>query len=183
MPLLVSLFLFLSRDFILSLNCRHEQYHRKIVLLFFPPRERVFRKLVVTTSRLFVGGDKKPSSKRACLRNGVTAPSPRRVGYAALTRRGCARGSRGIRRSVPRKQFGPRKLHQSAHGADGLKAVTFPADVTSSYFTQSVPTPSSCSLLFHDPPSSSTYLPPSSLSPLPSPSNCFCNKTTGERSG
>lgn len=32
--------------------------------------------------------------------------------------------------SMPRKQFGPRKLHQSARGADGLKAVTFPADVT-----------------------------------------------------
>lgn len=36
-----------------------------------------------------------------------------------------------------RKQFGPRKLHQSARGADGLKAVTFPAGVTGSYFTHS----------------------------------------------
>lgn len=88
-------------------------------------------------------------------------------------------------RSAPRKQFGPRKLHQSARGADGLKAVTFPADVTSSYFTQSVPTPSSCSLLFHDPPSSSTYLPaclpPPSHSPLPSPFELLLQQNEGTR--
>lgn len=112
--------------------------------------------LVVTASRLFVR-DKKPSLKRACLRNGVAAPSPRRVGPRYTSR--LRSRSHGIPRSVPRKQFGPRKLHQSARGADGLKAVTFPADVTGSYFTQSAPTPSSCSLLLLDPPSSSTYLP------------------------
>lgn len=51
---------------------------------------------------------------------------------------GCAQGPTESWRSVPRrKQFGPRKLHQSARGADGLKAVTFPAAVTGSYFTQS----------------------------------------------
>lgn len=50
---------------------------------------------------------------------------------------GCARGPTESPSMPRRKQFGPRKLHQSARGADGLKAVTFPAGVTGSYFTQS----------------------------------------------
>lgn len=131
-------------------------------------------------SRLFVGDKKPPSPKRAYLRNGVAARpvlQTRRGMRGTHTRHGCARCPPPTSRSVPRKQFGPRKLHQSARGADGLKAVTFPAGVTGSYFTQSHRRPPSLAFRF-----SPIRLPhppiyPRRLSPSLPPARCFRDKT------
>jgi len=137
---------------------------------FFTERSESSPNSIVTVSRVFVGERQEAIVEtRTCLRNGVTVPSPRRAEYTGTPTHRSYALSPMESRSVSKKQFGPRELHQSARGADGLKAVTFPADVTGSYFTRSVPTPSSCSLFLFDPPSSSTYVstPFFSLSLLP----------------
>jgi len=120
------------------LSLMRKCYQKIITFFLLSEGSELSSNSIVTTSRSFVGGQEAAVETR----NGVTVPSPRHVGYTgALTHRGCAPSPMEFR-SVPRKQFGPRKLHQSARGADSLKAVTFLADVTGSYFTRSVPTPS-----------------------------------------
>lgn len=70
----------LESYFIVKLSVMR-RYHRKIVSLFLSESSVPPPNSVVTASRLFVGGQEAAVETRACLRNGVTVPSPRRVGY------------------------------------------------------------------------------------------------------
>jgi len=67
---------------------------------------------------LFVGRQEVVVEPRACLRNDVTVPSPRRAEYMGTPTRRSYALSPMESRSVPRKQFDPRELHQSVRGAE-----------------------------------------------------------------